>query len=159
MKSRFLALSVLSLALGFTGCESMSDATSGIRERIAAREAPKTRTYPAESRATYEAVKTAATQMGYRILRGGPAQGELEAVSRVGMGDQVGSSRQLSMKVKLERALDGGTTVAVRITEIIEADSSNRAGQATETPLRDTPQYEVLFERIGQVLGVKPAGK
>ena len=59
------------------------------------------------------------------------------------------------MKVKLERALEGGTTVSVRITEIIEADSSNRAGMATETPLRDTPQYEVLFRRVGEALGMK----
>jgi len=56
------------------------------------------------------------------------------------------------MKVKLEHALEGGTNVSVKITEIIEADSSNRAGQATQTPLRDTPQYEVFFRRVGEAL-------
>ncbi len=56
------------------------------------------------------------------------------------------------MKVKLERSLEGGTQLTVRITEIIEADSSNRAGQATETPLRDTPQYDVFLRRVQQAL-------
>ncbi len=145
--------------LALAGCESFSDATTSVREKLAAREAPKSRTYAAEQRATYEAVKTAATQMGYRFLRGGPAQGEFEAVSGVGAGERMGTARQLGLKVKLERALDGGTVVLVRITEILENDSSNRAGQATETPLRDTPQYEVFFERLGQVLGVKPVAR
>lgn len=148
-------LSCALLAAGVAGCESLSDATSAVRERIAAREAPKTRVYPAEQRQVYEAVKTAATQMGYRFVRGGPAQGEFEAVSAVGTGESTGSARQLSMKAKLERAIEGGTTVSVKITEILEADSSNRAGLATETPLRDTPQYEVFFRRVGEALGVK----
>jgi hypothetical protein len=95
--------------------------------------------------------------MGYRFIRGGPAQGELEAISRVGSGETHGSARQLAMKVALEPTLDGkGTEVAIRLTEIIEADSSNRAGQATETPLRDTPQYDVFFRRVGRELGVDP---
>ena len=152
MKQPFLA--VCALAVSLTGCESMSDTTSAVRTRMAAREAPRTRTYAAEQRATYDAVRTSATQMGYRFVRGGPAQGEFEAVSAVGSGESAGSARQLSMKVKLEQALDGGTVVQVRITEILEADSSNRAGLATETPLRDTPQYEVFFRRVGEALGL-----
>lgn len=153
MKRLILILAAAgALALG--GCESLADATSGVRERLAERNAPKVRSFPAEARATYEAVRAAATQMGYRFVRGGPAQGEFEAVSSVRGGEQMGSARQLNLKVKLERALDGGTQVSVRITEIIEADSSNRAGQATETPLRDTPQYEVFLQRVGQNLGL-----
>jgi hypothetical protein len=62
------------------------------------------------------------------------------------------------MKVKLERAPEGGTNVSIKITEIIEDDSSNRAGQATQTALRDTPQYEVFFRRVGEELGVKTEG-
>ncbi len=148
-------LPVLVLALAGAGCESVSDATTAVRERIAAREAPTVRTYAAQPRATYEAVRTAATQMGYRMTRGGAAQGEFEAVSNVHRGDTQGSSRQLTLRVKLKPTLDGqGTEAAVRIGEVLEGDSSNRAGLATETPLRDTPQYEVFFERLGQVLGV-----
>ena len=139
------------------GCESMSDATSGIRERVSARGAPQVRSYAASPRATYDAVRGAAANMGYRFIRGGAAQGEFEAISRVGSGDTMSSARQIAMKVTLRPTLDGnGTDVSVRLTEIIEADSSNRAGQATETPLRDTPQYDVFFRRVGQALGVEP---
>jgi hypothetical protein len=138
------------------GCESMSDATSGVRSRIAARDAPKVKTFNADQHTTYEAVRTAAAEMGYRFVRGGPAQGEFEGISRIAQGEGSGTARQLSMKVRLDRALDGGTQVNVRLTEILEADSTNRAGQATETPLRDTPQYDGFFRRVQQNLGVAP---
>ena len=137
------------------GCEAVSDATSSVRERIADRDPVHAKTFLAEQRPTYEAVRTAATQMGYRFQRGGPAQGEFEAISAVGGGERMGSARQLAMKVRLEPAPEGGTNVSVKITEIIEADSSNRAGQATQTPLRDTPQYEVFFRRVGEALAAK----
>ncbi len=137
----------------------MSDAAGAMRARLAARDEAKTRTYAVPPRVAYEALRTAATQMGYRFVRGGPAQGEFEAVTGVKPGESHGTARQIGMKVKLRATLDGtGTEVAVRLTEILEADSSNRAGQATEGALRDTPQYEVLFERIGQVLAApKPS--
>ena len=136
-----------------TGCGSISDATDAVRGRLAGREDAKTRAYAAAPRDTYDALRHAAVQMGYRIVRGGPAQGELEAISGVKAGESHGSARQLSMKVRLRASLDGsGTEVTVRLTEIVEPDSSNRPGQATEVALRDTPQYEVLFEKLGQVL-------
>jgi hypothetical protein len=154
---KFLPLIAILLTFGLTGCESISDVTAGVRDRMTARSAPQIRTFPASPHATYDAVRAAATEMGYRFIRGGPAQGELEAISRVGSGETHGSARQLAMKVLLEPTLDGkGTEVAIRLTEIIEADSSNRAGQATETPLRDTPQYDVFFRRVGRELGVDP---
>lgn len=134
------------------GCESMSDATRSVRDRLAAREPVRAQTYPADARATYDAVRAAATQMGYRFVRGGPAQGEFEAVSAVSAGDRIGSSRQLALAVKLQPAPEGGTNVTIRITEVLEADSSNRAGQATQTPLRDTPQHEVFLRRVGEAL-------
>jgi hypothetical protein len=151
-------LAITAMGVLLSGCESISDATAGVRDRVAARVAPQTQTFAAQPRATYDAVRTAATAMGYRFIRGGPAQGELEAISGIGSGETHGSARQISMKVTLHPTLDGkGTEVAIRLTEILEADSSNRAGQATETPLRDTPQYDVFFRRVGQLLGIAPA--
>lgn len=155
----FTPVFALAVAVAFSGCAAISDATSGVRERMNARSAPQTRTFQAPSRPTYDAVRATATEMGYRFIRGGAAQGELEAISRVGSGETHGTARQIAMKVALQPTLDGkGTDVAIRLTEILEADSSNRAGQATETPLRDTPQYDVFFRRVGQVLGVDPIG-
>lgn len=63
------------------------------------------------------------------------------------------------MKVKIsESEAAGGTEVSIGLTEIIEDDSSNRAGQATETPLRDTPQYEVFFRAVQEALSVGAKG-
>jgi hypothetical protein len=151
----FAKLIMVAIALaGFSGCESVSDTTAAVRGRLAERAAPRVKTFAAGPRPTYDAVKSAATQMGYKFVRGGPSQGELEAISRVGQGDAIGSSRQISIKVHLRATLDGkGTDVSVWLSEIIEPDSSNRSGQATEAPLRDTPQYEALFSRVGQILG------
>lgn len=153
----FRPLVALLAAFAWAGCESLSDATTNVRGMIAPRETTQTRNYAANARATYDAVRAAASDMGYRFVRGGPAQGEFEAISALGRGETLGSARQIAMKVALHPALDGASTdVAIRLTEILEADSSNRAGQATQTPLRDTPQYDVFFRKVGQVLGVAP---
>ncbi len=151
--NRNLIFPAMGLVLAFSGCSTISDATDAVRGRLAAREEAKVRSYPAAPRETYDALRNAVAQMGYRVVRRGPAQGELEAIGGVRAGESHGSARQLYLKVRLKPSLDGsGTEVAVRLTEIIEPDSSNRPGQATEAALRDTPQYEVLFEKLGQVL-------
>jgi hypothetical protein len=100
----------------------------------------------------YDAVRVVAGQLGYRFVRGGAAQGEYEGVTTVRAGETMGTARQRSMKIKLSRALEGGTEVAVRVTEIMEADSSNRAGMATESPLRDPAYYEVFFRQLERAL-------
>lgn len=146
----FALVAVLAL---LAGCESISDATDSVRSRLAARDEGKVRDFAAPPRVVYETLRQAATQMGYRYVRGGPAQGEFDAVSGVRAGETHGSARQIVMKVRLRPTLDGaGTEATVKLTEVIESDSSNRAGQAVEVPLRDTPQYQVLFERISQLL-------
>ena len=149
---KFVCAVVVLVTVVLMGCESFSDAASGVRERIAGRDSARVQTFAAEQRETYEAVRISAQQMGYRFIRGGAAQGEFEGLSGVASGDRTGTARQLSMKVKLERSTEGGTQLTVRITEILEADSSNRAGMATETPLRDTPQYDVFLRRVQQAL-------
>lgn len=151
MKSVFLCvLGVAALICG--GCEAVSDAGDRVRGRLAKREEARTRIYEAPPRATYEAARRAAEQMGYRFIRGGAAQGELEAVSGVGSNDRLSSARQISMAVRLTGTLEGGTEVALTLKEIIESDSVQRAGQATATTLRDTPQYEVFFRAVQQGL-------
>lgn len=147
MKRPFALLALLSLA-AFAGCESLSDATSSVREKIAAREQPRTHTYKAPQRATYDAARTAIDQMGFRFIRGGAAQGELEAVSGVSSSDTLRSSRQITLKLRLNSSLDGGTEAALLLAEVIESDSSGRAGLGTSAPLRDTPLYEVFFRNV-----------
>ena len=137
------------LALGlFGGCESVSE----LREKISSREQPRTRLYTAAPRATYEAAKRASEEMNYRFVRGGAAQGELETISRVSSSDTISSSRQISLEAKFVATLDGGTELRLLFREINESDSVRRAGTATATVLRDTPQYEVFFRTVQQQL-------
>lgn len=147
-------LIVLLPALFAAGCEGLPEAASSVRERFARREETRERAYAAAPRATYDALKAAATQMGYRQTRGGAAQGEFEAASAVAPGDRHGTARQVILKARLGNGPEGrGTLLTAGLSEVIEEDSSNRPGLATRTALRDTPQYEVLFRRVAELLG------
>jgi len=152
MKRSLLCLALTAL---LAGCGAVSDVTSGVRETFAERNAPHLKSFSAPQREVYEAVRAAAGQLGYRFVRGGAAQGEYEGISSVRAGETVGTARQRSIKVKLDRALDGGTEVAVRVNEINEADSSNRAGLATESPLRDPTYYDIFFGQVERMLPAK----
>ena len=158
MKFPLVALGLIFAVVFLAGCESLSDATGSVREKVAARQQPRTKVFVADPRATYAAARVASDRMGYRFLRGGAAQGELDAVSGLSSGNDLRSARQVSMKVRLHAALDGGTEVSVVLTEIIEADSSQRAGQGTSTPLIDTPQYEVFFRQVQQAIDAAKSG-
>jgi hypothetical protein len=145
------------VAVVLSGCETVSDVAADMRDRVAARNEGRTKMFAAGDRATFEAVRAAAGTMGYRILRAGAAQGELEAVNTLGTEGSLRSSRQIAMKVRV-RAVDERTSeVNVRLTEIIETDSADRAGLATETPLRDTPQYEVFFRAVQRAIEAQKA--
>lgn len=144
----------LALGLALSGCGSLGDAAGGFRQQLAERDAGQTRVFAAPARDVHDAARTAAGIMGYQIVRAGAAQGILDAVSRVGAGEFAGTARQISMEVRLNASeAAGGTEVTVRLVEILEADSRNRAGQATQSPLRDTPQYEVFFREVSRAVG------
>ena len=85
------------------------------------------------------------------MVRGSPAQGELEAVGAVGAGVDPGSSRQVVLRIRLAAA-EGGTVVRVRVAEVREEDSSRRAGYATEVPLPPGPRHEALLAELGREL-------
>src|SRR5471030_423501 len=136
MKSYFLLIVLLGLSL--TGCDSLSDARDTLHEKFNAREEPRVRVFAADQRATYEAAKIAAEQLDFRFRRGGPAQGELEAVSNLTAGNSLSTTRQLAMKVRLAAAPAGGTEVSLLLTEIIEGDADKGAGQGVGSPLRGT---------------------
>jgi len=140
------------------GCES-SDLGDSVRSALGPREAPRTRVFQADQRAAYEAARAAADAMGYHYVRGGPAQGELDELSSISGGDDPGSSRQISMKVRLGPDAEAGTAVTVSFNEILEAASVTQAGMATETPMRDTPLYEVFFRNLQNALQAPPKGQ
>lgn len=149
MKIHSVAVACLALVL-LSGCES--DLSDSVSSALGAREAPKAREFQGDSKAIYQAARTALDGMGYRFVHGGPAEGKIEALGDITGGEDSGSSRQLSVKLHIEPSGDGACTVTVSFTEIIEQNSSNQPGMATQTPLRDTPLYEVLFRNIQQAL-------
>jgi hypothetical protein len=148
---KFLPLAAACAALVLSGCESgLSD---DVRSALGPREAPRSRVFQADQRATYEAARKAVDDMEFRFLKGGPAEGTLEALSAIGGGDEgAASARQISMKVSMQPGPESGTLVEVSLTEILEADATNQPGMATETPLRDTPLYDVFFKDIQKFL-------
>jgi hypothetical protein len=144
------SIAVLGLAALLAGCDSgISDEVHTV---LGPREAPKSRVFQADQKATYDAVKAAADSMGYRFVHGGPAEGELEALSGITDGEDPGSSHQISLKVHLSPAGDSGTEVEASLTEMIEEPTPNQPAMATQTPLRDTPLYEVFFRDVQTAL-------
>jgi|ERR1700689_1593964 hypothetical protein len=154
MTLKILSALAACAAAFLAGCDSGVEDT--VRSALAPRQAPRTRVFAGDPKAVYEAARAAADSMGYRYIRGGPAQGELEELSGISTGDTAGSSRQISMRVHLVSDVDGSTSVSVSFGEILEGDSANQPGIATETPMRDTPLYEVFFDKV-QALLLAPA--
>jgi hypothetical protein len=132
------------------GCNS--DVKDEVRSALGPREAPRSQVFQADRRAAYDAVKAAVDAMDFRFVRGGPAAGELQAMSGVASGDEPNSARQIVMKVRLSPAGDAGTQVEVSLIETLEANSPGPQGMATQTPLRDTPLYNVFFRDVQKAL-------
>jgi predicted small secreted protein len=57
MRFTVLRVSLMLLSTLLAGCETAADFSGAVRDRMTAREAPRTKVYAAEPRATYEAVK------------------------------------------------------------------------------------------------------
>jgi len=143
-----LAFLLAAVALAAAGCDNVADS---VRDRLEPRADPHIRVFAADEKATYAAARAALDQIDFRFTRGGPAEGEMEAISPI-THDQAEGARQVSLAAEFRAANGGGTEVSVRMKEIIEADSDGHLGQGTEAPLRDTPLYEVFFRTIGQQL-------
>ena len=112
----------------------------------------KTRNFQADPRAVYDAARVALAQMEFRVTGGGPAQGRIEAVSGLSTSDSLQGARQIVLSVHITALEEGGSEVSADFKEAIEQTSDGHQGLATETPLRDTPYYDVLFNGIAQAL-------
>jgi hypothetical protein len=136
------------------GCDDIGDT---LRDRVDPAIQPHVRVFPADQRATYASARAALDQIGFRFVRGGPAEGELEGLSGLADGDIAGSTQQFSLKATFSPVAAGGTEVSVRLSEFIEDDTEHKPGFTTETPLKDTPLYETFFRCIQQGLQVSAA--
>lgn len=144
----FRCLLVVLAVLTLGGCESLR---TGVREKL---NGPTytVRVFTGEGRAIFDAARTAAEQLGFRITRAGAAQGVIDGLSGLASDDRLRGSRQRTIKVRLTSVTGGGTEVAVLFTEIVEDDFNKGAGQGTETSLRNHPLYEAFFDHVSQAL-------
>ncbi len=150
----WIFLAVLLVAGG--GCSSMETMRETMQERVSS-VPPTVRTVEGNRRQVYEAAFRAMTRLGYQFTSGGPAQGRLEGLSRIGSSGDLQSSRQRTIAVHLED-LDGGKVeVQVKMTEIVEEDFGRATASPTEAPLRDPVAYEAFFEELNrQLSGAAP---
>ncbi|HWA11096.1 MAG TPA: hypothetical protein VG838_16765 [Opitutaceae bacterium] len=144
-----LPLLLAGCGLLLAGCESFSGASDNFKAKLAIRDQPHIRTFDGDVRASYEAARTAVDQMDFHFQRGGPAQGELEAISTVGAGESLRQARQIVMTVRFTAGTTpaGGTDVQVWLREIRESDAGT-SGATTESPLRDSALYETFFRNL-----------
>lgn len=140
-------LALAAIALG--GCAVADAAGQAVQRRL--QDPAVERVVPGAPRDVYGSLRAVVTRLGYRVVRGSAARGELEAVSAVGAGADPGSSRQLVLRIGLTPG-EGGTTVRVRVADVREADSSRRAGHATEVPLPPGPRHEALLAELAREL-------
>jgi hypothetical protein len=145
----FLCLSCLVLS----GCDSVPEQ---LRAPFVAPQ-PKSHVFAADERTTYTAARAALDEMGYGYVRGGPAQGVMEALSSVQTGGEgsMNGGRQLQIEAHFSSAADGGTQVDVVMHELVQSDLNQHPGMGTSTLLRDSPVYEEFFAAIGRHLAVK----
>jgi hypothetical protein len=150
---KILPIAAACCALLLSGCES--SLSEDLRSELGPREAPKTKVFQADQKAVYAAARRAVDDMEFHFERGGPAEGKIEAHSAITGGDDTATSaRQISMKVTMEPESGGGTSVEVSLTEILSAAPTNKEDMATQTPLRDTPLYDVFFKDIQRFLQI-----
>ncbi len=142
MKSPLVLLGFLSFAL--IGCDSVSDAAGSVRNKLTAHEQPRTQVFAADQRATFEAARVALGASGYRLVRGGAAQGEMEAMSSL-LNDGSRGTRQITLKARFGLAAAGGTEVQLWLKEAVELESNRASGRATERAIRNPALYEVFF--------------
>jgi hypothetical protein len=148
-RSSILLLASVCGLLG--GCESVDSVRSTVRERFEA-VPPKVRTVDGNQGQVYEAARKAMEKLGYQFTNGGPNQGLLEGLSRIGGGDDFKSSRQRSIKIHLQSVDGGRIEVQVQMTEIVQEDFDRSAMPATETPLRDSAAFGIFFDELEHCL-------
>jgi hypothetical protein len=141
----WILLAVL-VALG-GGCTSMESVRSTVNDRVGG-VPPRVRTVNGGLPRVYEAARQAMERLGYHFTGGGPAQGRLEGFSRIEGDDNFRSSRQRGISIRLAGLEGDRVELQVKMTELIEEDSSRSAMPAIETPVRDPAAYEVFFNEV-----------
>ena len=133
---------------GSTGCTSVTDKISNLREKAATRGTPHVRLFAVDRRTAYAAALAALPKVGLQYQRGGAAQGELEAITEQTAEGNGNRRSQLVMTVRLADTLDGTSEVRVWLEEYLETDARKSSGRATGTTVPDAALYEAFFRAL-----------
>jgi uncharacterized protein YceK len=153
MRSLLLLL-LASTSLLLSGCSSMESAKDSVHERWTARYEGRNKAFTADQKQAYAAAQYAAKQLGLRVTRGGANQGTLEAVSMLESDASLRGSRQIALKLRITREGEG-VSVNLLFTEVVADDSSRASAMGMETPMKDSPLYELFFGHMAQYLSGK----
>jgi hypothetical protein len=142
-------------ALFGAGCENVIDRVS----QPILQAPPQVRVFSGDPRMVFAAAKAGLDSMDYKLTRGGPAEGTMEAISEIMPGDTPNSTKQISLKAEFRAVGDSQTEVTVQVSEIAEQGATGEAGPSGETPgavaavsLGTGPLYDVFFGAIQQNL-------
>jgi hypothetical protein len=138
---------VAAIAACLPGCESIHSMRESVRERIVG-VPPHVRVVQGDEKQVFTAARLAMARLGYEMVRGGPAQGELEGLTRVGAADDFHSSRQREITINLLPGEAGAVEVRVWVKEIVENDFGRASNPASEMPVRDASAYDAFFEQL-----------
>lgn len=133
-------------------CSSVTDKLRDLREKTATRGTPHLRTFPVDRRTAYAAAVAALPKVGLQYQRGGPAQGELEAISEQTAEGNGNRRSQLVLTVRFADTLDGATEVRAWLEEYLETDARRGSGRATGAPAPDLALYEAFFKALAAEL-------
>lgn len=137
------------LSLLLAGCESFGERVTEKFRPVP----PRAETFAVDEKGAYAAARTALTELAFTITGSSAARGKIEAAGPIGAGDTIKGSRQITASISIVPLIDGGTSVEISLLEVIQDDFDRGASMGTQTPLRDTPLYDVFFRKMRQSLG------
>lgn len=130
---------MLAVALGLTGCESVTDRFSPV--------VPKVQVFNGEQFAVNAAALQAFKRLDFLVTRSKAV--DIEAVSRIRTSVAFADSRQLSVKLHLNDAGPGKTEVELTVTEQVQ---SERVGGTSQLAMREHGFFQLYFATLQQVL-------
>lgn len=136
-----------------SGCESVR---TKVHDRFTA-PVYQAKVVNVDQRKAYDVARAALTKINFSFEGGGPAQGVIRAVGPLHPSSAApGTARQVYFDAKLSPTLDGGTTIEVLFSEMVEDDFNKRPGQGSLTPLRGSAIYDTYFSYVDEALTAKP---
>ena len=142
-------LGLAALAIGAAGCSSVRDMLPARMQQRLEGTPEQVREVPGEPREVFDRARAALDEMNFTLMRGGPAQGRIEALG--GVQSDLRGARQLKLVATFDPGLPGSTRVGLTFFEIIEGDAQRSPGLATEAVIADTPLYAIFLRQLGYV--------